>query len=263
MNTVHINIFDSYWGMDEVSFFETGRKLRFYGTIEIQTDIQEFEDKLHELIMNQKNDGLEIERNTYGENHFVNVFLYLDEGQDDYNIDYIIDFLNQFPTVEANTSENEVINYDKFIYAQFGDMEDVINFLEDEGIEFKLISQTKSTYDRGNSDFWIAFVLGIAQNASWDLVKFLGGKLKNKFIDSNRAIEIALLNVNQLSKNLADMAAVNEQDLRLISFSETAPDEEKYNVEFRTINEKFKVISTKDGGVLDLKRSNIRTVTRV
>jgi len=262
MDTVHINIFDSYWEINETDIIETGRKLRFYGTIQIQLDIEEFEYQLHQLIMEQKNDGLEIERNSYGESHFVNVFLFLGEEQDEeYNIDYIHNFLNRFPHVEASTNEHEVIKYDKFIYALFGDMEDVIKLLEDEGVDFELISQTKGTYDRGAGDFWVSFVIGIAQNASWDFVKAIGGKLKNKFSDSNRVLEVAYLNANQLQKNLAEIANINEQDLRLISFSETAPGEEKYNVEYRTISEKFKVKSNKNGDILEFKRSNLRTVT--
>ncbi|PLR94833.1 hypothetical protein [Bacillus sp. T33-2] len=265
MNVAQINIIDVYFGVnEEKGIHEIGRDIRFSAVYEVDIDIQQLESKLIDEIMQKKGDGIKVEINSFENNHYVDVYLLLGEEQEDdkFNIDFILEFLQQFQRHDLKINKYNEKNYDKFIYARYapGDYEDISNFLQEEGIEFQLLSKTRNTFERGASDFWEGFLIAMGQSASWDLVKMTASKIKNRYNGSFRSIEVACLDVGKLRENLADLAVVDQQDLRLISFFEIDNDQETYEVHFRTIHEKFDVQSNKSGTILKFDRYDIREV---
>src|SRR5699024_935530 len=105
MNVVSVRIIFSFWDFN-TDIFRVGEKLVFEELFEIDIDISKLENKLYELIMKNKNDGMTLEVNSSGGLHFVEIDLFLGELGDTYDISYIIDFLSQFKKrSEEHTSE--------------------------------------------------------------------------------------------------------------------------------------------------------------
>lgn len=263
MNNIFINIIDSYWGVDDtLGIYEQGRKHRHSGTYVTNLDINEFEDKLTYVIMVEKGDGLELEIDSVGSNHFIDIVLLLgDENDEEYNIDHILDFLNQFD--EANAIDGDKINnFGSYIYLRYApeDTKEITGILEKQGVHAEIITHTRSRFERGASDYWVAFLIGLASTATFESLRFVSGKLKEKFNNEYRDVHFGELNIDRVRNQLSYQTGVNEHDLIIISFEEI--ENGQYKVIFRNRYEKISVITNKNGGISRFEKHEL-TQTRV
>jgi hypothetical protein len=251
MNKLFINIIDSYMGIDdELRIYEQGRKLRFSKTYVTEMDIETLEEKLMYTILTDKGDGLELEINSIGNFHYIDIILlFWDKNDEEYNIDYLIKFLEQFKVDFDDSNFDELTNYDTFIYIQYEpeEFDNITKIFKQYEIDIKLITQTRNRFENGAGDYWIGYLLGIASSATIEVVKFATNKLKEKHKNNFRSIHLGNLDIENLQRNLSHFLGINALDLKLISFQETI--EGKYKVTFRTRYEKIKVISDKDGNI--------------
>jgi hypothetical protein len=263
MNKIFINIIDSYWGDDDtLGFYEQGRKHRHSGTYLINLDINEFEEKLTYAIMVGKGDGLELQIDSVGNNHYIDIVLLLgDETDEEYNIDYILEFLNQFDEGNAINGD-KISNFGSYIYLQYApeDTKEITGILEEQGVHAEIITHTRSRFERGASDYWVAFLIGLASTATYESLRFVSGKVKEVFNNEYRDLHFGELNIDRVRSRLSYQTGVNEHDLILISFEEI--ENGQYKVIFRKRYEKISVIINENGDILSFQKHE-PTQTRV
>jgi hypothetical protein len=260
MNVISIRIKYSFWDFN-TDVFRVGEKFVFEGVFQINLDISEFEQKLYELIMMDKNDGMTLEVNSFENIHYVEVDLFLGEPGDTYDIEYIIQFLNQFKKLETLPETNDLSKYQGFVYIQYSDEADeALNLLESCGIEAEKIGMTSYKYERGASDLWIAFILGIASSAAWDTIKSGKVKLENEFNNHYRDVQFGIFNAQKLKENVAHLTGETQNNLEIISFESV--NDEKFLVTLNSRYQKFYVEATESGEIVKMKTDKI-TQTRI
>jgi hypothetical protein len=264
LNIITINIYDSYWGFDDVrGIFEINQNHRYSTSVTTNQNIEVFEDALKYIIMEKKHDGIEIETISSGDNnHSIYLGLLLGEEQmgNPYNIDYILEFLGKYSSnQDISTTPEQITASERFIYVQyvFSDGKEIQDFLKNEGLDVQILTTTRRTYERGASDFWIGYLIAISQNASWDLIKTAALKLKDKYNLNESDVEIATLNIEQLFWNVAKTAGVSVEDLTVVSFNQMVNNEELFTVNLKNSTEKFIVVSDKVGVIQAFKRIKI------
>jgi hypothetical protein len=260
MNVISIRIKYSFWDFN-TDVFRVGEKFVYEGVFQINLDIPEIEQKLYELIMMDKNDGMTLEVNSFENIHYVEVDLFLGEPGDTYDIEYIIQFLNRFEKLETLPATNDLSKYQGFVYIQYSDEADeALNLLESCGIEAEKIGMTSYKYERGASDLWIAFILGIASSAAWDTIKSGKVKLEKEFNNHYRDVQFGIFNAQKLKENVAHLTGETQNNLEIISFESV--NDEKFLVTLNSRYQKFYVEATKSGEILKMKTDKI-TQTRV
>jgi hypothetical protein len=260
MNVISIRIKYSFWDFN-TDVFRVGEKFVYEGVFQINLDISEFEQKLYELIMMDKNDGMTLEVNSFENIHYVEVDLFLGEPGDTYDIEYIIHFLNQFKKLETLPATNDLSKYQGFVYIQYSDEADeALNLLKSCGIEAEKIGMTSYKYERGASDLWIAFILGIASSAAWDTIKSGKVKLENEFNNHYRDVQFGIFNAQKLKENVAHLTGETQNNLEIISFESV--NDEKFLVTLNSRYQKFYVEATESGEILKMRTDKI-TQTRI
>lgn len=261
MNVVSVRIIFSFWDFN-TDIFRVGEKLVFEELFEIDIDISKLENKLYELIMKNKNDGMSLEVNSSGGLHFVEIDLFLGELGDTYDISYIIDFLSQFKKLESiPDTTKDLSKFQGFIYIKDTDkLEEIIELLKSYGLNPKKIGMTTYKYERGASDLWEAYLLGIASSASIELIKPAINNLLKKF-NNNRDIQFGTFNIQKLKENVANLLEENIQNLELISFKNNN-DEDRYSVIFTTRYQKVFVETNSSGTIIEFNAER-KTQTRI
>jgi hypothetical protein len=259
MNVISIRIKYSFWDFN-TDVFRVGEKFVFEGVFQINLDISEFEQKLYELIMMDKNDGMTLEVNSFENIHYVEVDLFLGEPGDTYDIEYIIHFLSQFKQLETLPATNDLSQYQGFVYIISDEANEALNILDSCGIKAEKIGMTSYKYERGASDLWIAFILGIASSAAWDTIKAGKVKLENEFNDHYRNVQFGIFNAQRLKENVAHLSGESLNNLEIISFENVKG--EKFLVTLNSRHQKFYVEATESGEILKMKTDKT-TQTRI
>ncbi len=268
MNFVQVNIIDSYWRNTGTELYESSRKLRFSGVFEIEIEIEEFEKRLIELILHNKGDGIKVERNSFHKHHIIDVLIFDGEGSvEKHNINYILEYIGKFQESNYSFNIDKNNNYDKLIYFEYRSDEtldetlnELITSLKNNGISAEVICQSKHRFERGASSLLftiiIGIVTGVVANTISEIIKNILHKHKNKCYIFRP--KVANLNIDQLRKNLAKVASVNEKEFIIISFTKSEASKEIYKVTLRTSFEKFEVLSDANGKIHNFSRRDIR-----
>lgn len=119
---------------------------------------------------------------------------------------------------------------------------------------------TTYKYERGASDLWEAYLLGIASSASIELIKPAINNLLKKF-NNNRDIQFGTFNIQKLKENVANLLEENIQNLELISFKNNN-DEDRYSVIFTTRYQKVFVETNSSGTIIEFNAER-KTQTRI
>ncbi|WP_043933862.1 hypothetical protein [Bacillus sp. EB01] len=259
MNILQINIFDAYLNWDDYSEIE--RKLRHTGVYATEENVKQVEKHLRDLIMDDKNDGIKVEINSYNNHHFIDVFLFLsidNQGDKEYDIRYINDYLDShYETITENIRTEEVY-FDNYLYIECPseEMEEIIKDINQGKYDVHIVSENKITIEKGFSTFMDGFLLGIAQNASWDMIKMSLTYLSAKYGDV-KMVEVRGLNHKALRANVAKAATLKEHQLQLVSFDETE-EAERFEAIYRSATEKFTVTSNIEGDLLKFSRETVQ-----
>jgi hypothetical protein len=260
MNVVSVRIKYSFWDFN-TDVFRVGEKFVYEGLFKINLDISEFEKKIYELIMTDKNDGMTLEVNTFDNIHYVEADLFLGEPGDTYDIEYIIQFLNQFENLEALPATKDLSRYQGFVYIRYSDEADeALDILESCGIKAEKIGMTSYKYELGASDLWVAFILGIASSAAWDTIKSGKIKLENEFNNHYRDVQFGVFNAQKLKENVAHLSGEAKSNLEIISFESVK--DEKFLVILNSRYQKFYVEATESGEIIKMKMDRT-TQTRI
>ncbi|MCQ6281650.1 hypothetical protein [Bacillus sp. EB600] len=260
MNVVSVRIKYSFWDFNtEIS--RVGEKLVYEGVFRIDIDISELEEKLCKLIMNDKHDGMTIEVNSFNDLHFMEIDLFLGEPGDTYDINYIIKFLSQFKKLDKLPSTNDLSNYQGFIYLKYSDeVEEALNIIRSCGLNAEKIGMTTFKYERGASDLWESFILGIASSVAWDSIKFVKAKLQEKFNNHYRDLQFGTFNAQRLKENVAHLLGEAPQNLEMVSFECIEGD--RFLVTFNSRYQKVFVESTDSGTIIKMNTEK-ETQTRI
>lgn len=216
MNLIQVSIIFSYWDNQLV---EVERSHEFSMDIKSSVTIDEFEEELTEMIMRDKGDGLFLDIYSIEQRHYVDVFLLLGEpDQSSYDISYLRKYLEKFEEIEVNETDDDYSEFDSFIYLEYAptDLPDIMKILEDKGIKAKVISERRSTYERGAGDYFLAYLIGLASSMSVEVIK----KINSLYNDHVREVQSGEFPVEIIRRNLAEKTGEDTNNLALISFEE-------------------------------------------
>ena len=260
MNIVSIKIKFSYWDFNSDNF-RISKKSVYEQLLEIDQEISKLEKKLYDLIMEDKNDGMSIEVNSSGTFHFIEIDLFLGEVGDTYDISYIIEFLSQFKIIERISYNNDLSNYQGYIYIKGTELVNhLVKLLNIHGINLKIIGKTTSKYERGASDFWEAYLLAIEKYNAIKPLIYLIYKFLEKYKEYTREIQFGTFNAQKLKENVANLIDESHYNLVMISFEKI--EEDRYNVTFTTRYQKINVETDNTGKVLKFNTDK-KTQTRL
>lgn len=254
LNFIHINIIKSYWNLD---FIEQKRERQYSITISSDITIDEFEEELIKTIMMDKGDGLELNLYSIKNKHFVDVVLLLGD-EDEYSIDYLIEFFKQFNEQPEIIFDTDYDTYDTYLYLKYApeEFKDITEILKEHGFEAELISERRSTFERGAGDYFLAYLIGIASSKTSEALS----KIKEKYNDYVRDVQVGSLNIKNLKQNVSNEMNVNYNHLNLISFKEL--ESGTYEVHFRTRYDNYFVTTNSKGDISKLVRKEL-TQTRI
>lgn len=260
MNAVSVRIKYSFWDFN-TEVFRVGEKFVYEELFEIAIDIHELEEKLYKLIMDDKIDGMTLEVNSFNDLHFLEIDLFLGEPGDTYDINYIIKFLSQFKKLDNLQFTNDLSNYQGFIYIKYSDeVEEALNIIKSCGLNAEKISMTTFKYERGASDLWEAFIIGIASTATWDSIKFAKAKLQEKFNNQYRDLHLGRFNAQRLKEDVAHLLDEAPLNLEMVSFE--CIEGNRFMVTFNSRYQKVFVESTEIGTIIKMNTEK-ETQTRI
>ncbi|GIN59346.1 hypothetical protein J8TS2_36650 [Lederbergia ruris] len=256
MNPLYITITDSYWGVNkEQGIFESNRKKLYTGIHETKLSIEEFEKQLIHTIMTHKGDGLDLEIHSTKSGTYIDIGLLVDNEENESDINYLIHFLEPYqPKLQEIEKVEKSPSFDGYIYIQYSspkDLETIIKTFKKENVEVQTITETRKTFERGASDFWIGYLIGVASSATWDGVKKAFTKVKKQHDTHFRTVQIGSINFDSLKENVSRYSKINQQDLVLVSFEEIETGQ--YEVWFRSRYKKIRVNSNAKGHISSLK----------
>lgn len=249
MNIFHVNIFDVYHNDQKEQIMD--RKMRHSGVYESKCSYEEFIYNLKNLIMNEKNDGLIIDINSIENLFFIDIELLLpvDNIYENYNINYINNYLNDNYNKTDKGKLDIENNIDGIVFLSFEDFGDntldyVRDILKENNLTNYTISINTNIYEWGASSFFEEFKISFIVDISIDILKKIISIIKNE--DINGKIDI---NEN-IKRQAADILGYTIDNYDIVSLNKT--DSGGYKIKFLNLYKELNTISDKNLNIISL-----------
>lgn len=237
--------------------FISSKKQLHTGVYEISYSISCFEEKLSQLILSHKGDGLALDIYSSQNDTYVDIELIIGEEDKILDIGYILDFLAPLQCkMEKSKQINRLSNFESYIYMQCSspdELQCLMKTLEEEIVDIEIISESRNTFEHGAGSFFIAYIIGIASSASWWMAEKALAKMSSKNDIDFMKIHAGAIDLVSLKENVRDYTGINEQDLVLISFEEVESKGGNYEIWLRNRYNTIYVISNSQGFIAELK----------
>lgn len=257
MDIVYVDIYDLYFDKD-IRPIKT--KHRFAGAYRAKNfNSHDFEFDFKFTVLVNKGDGYELSISSSNNIRYINLFLHIFEGRN-HDIGYIIDYFNnKFSKLDDyNSLNNESNIYGNYLYitdVEKNEIDELISELEENGVTVQQVGYTSSHFERGCSDWWGAYLLGLATNWSSSAIQHsvmkVVNKYKNKFkkeYGSYVVLEYAQIE-DKIIDYLCNYAKAEKEELYLYSLESNG---DKQVMQWRTRYQIFDVVAS-ESEIISLK----------
>jgi len=242
MYNLSMFVYISRWSVNEqFGIYEKSCKAIYNSYLKHVGNVEDLKKQIYSLTLLSTIPGYDLNLYKASNEIFMDLILHINDSD---QIPDITDLFDLIKSYELDISDNSSIvahtstNFKNFLYIIVDSPNDYHKLDLSKGnsiAEPVILSENTIHHEKGAGSLFVAFLLGIASSASWDI-------LKSKIKDSGYYYETLSSNeidISLITTKTSELAKVNAQDLNLVSFHKV---NEFYKILFKT---RYKSISVK------------------